>query len=264
MSEVHRRVDDRPEVAERRSLELPAQLPQRQVAQQLAGKRRRRGEVGGGTASDATGGPFRPDHRGPHPSGAVKVSVGPVDTHAWIAPFSCTCRTPPVEPPGRRPPGLGRREPRAPARRGRLRRALLASRSPARCGARTAASCRRRWASSCSTPTSRKLRMDGCLMTAAGYSVTAHTNLKSSCCYLLPAERLHGTHLRRPDAEPQLEGDRAARRTPSRCGSRCTRSGAACRRAPRTPTTAATGGRCAGRSRSRRRASTCGSRCGAV
>lgn len=38
----------------------------------------------------------------------------------------------------------------------------------------------------------RKLKLDGCLMTASGYSVNAHTNLKSSCCYLLPGTGASG------------------------------------------------------------------------
>ena len=34
----------------------------------------------------------------------------------------------------------------------------------------------------------RQIGMDGCPVTAPGYAALAHTNLKSSCCYLLPAE----------------------------------------------------------------------------
>ena len=34
----------------------------------------------------------------------------------------------------------------------------------------------------------QKIRMDGCAMPEAGYSISANTNLKSSCCYLLPAD----------------------------------------------------------------------------
>ncbi len=33
----------------------------------------------------------------------------------------------------------------------------------------------------------RQIGMDGCPVTAAGYATLAHTNLKSPCCYLLPA-----------------------------------------------------------------------------